>query len=135
MLKSEGKSLLFSGFLAKALSTKGLVAPIPQDFLEKLYLEIQRQNRFALCMPPLLSVTFSMVYTSYMAFSANNPNDRRCTLTVSQAVDFHLQSTGPTRNKTPPRPVSSSSLVFQSSLASVILPAYPLKRCWLFCFP
>jgi hypothetical protein len=33
MLKGEGKSSLSSGFLAKALSTIGLVAPMPQDFL------------------------------------------------------------------------------------------------------
>ncbi len=32
-----------------------------------------------------------MVYAAYMAFSANNPNDRRCTMKVSQAVDLHLQ--------------------------------------------
>ncbi|RPH39568.1 MAG: hypothetical protein EHM86_07360 [Desulfobulbaceae bacterium] len=32
-----------------------------------------------------------MVYTSFMAFFANNPNNRRCTMKVSQPVDFHLQ--------------------------------------------
>ncbi len=41
--------------------------------------------------PLLLSATPSRVYTCFIAFLANNPNDRRCTMTVSQAVDFHLQ--------------------------------------------
>ncbi len=33
----------------------------------------------------------SMRYTCLMAYFANNLNDRRCTMKVSQAVDFHLQ--------------------------------------------
>ena len=40
---------------------------------------------------PLLSAAPSRVYTCFIAFPANNPNDRRCTMTVSQAIDFHLQ--------------------------------------------
>ncbi len=32
-----------------------------------------------------------MVYAAYMAFSANNPIQRRCAMKVSLAVDFHLQ--------------------------------------------
>jgi hypothetical protein len=32
-----------------------------------------------------------MVYAAYVAFPANNPNQRRYTMKVSQAIDFHLQ--------------------------------------------
>jgi hypothetical protein len=44
-------------------------------------------------------------------------------------------SPGQLEKKIPSRPVSSSSLVLQPSLANVILPLYPLKRCWASCFP
>ena len=45
--------------------------------------------------PDPISASFQllpiMVYTLYMTFFANNHNYRRCTMKVSQAVDFHLQ--------------------------------------------
>ncbi len=39
-----------------------------------------------LCQPFII-----MVYTSVRAFCSNNPNHKRCTMKVAQAVDFHLQ--------------------------------------------
>ncbi len=54
---------------------------------------------------------------------------------VAQAVDFHLQyHRANSKKRIPSKPVSLSSPVLQPSLTNVILPAYPLKRCWAFYF-
>jgi hypothetical protein len=52
---------------------------------------IWKVNMFPESKQHILPITSSMVYTSSMAFSANNPNQRRCAMKVSLAVDFHLQ--------------------------------------------
>jgi hypothetical protein len=58
-----------------------------------------------------------------MAFSANNPNAMRCTMKVSQAVDFHLQYHRAYSKKMPSKHVGSSFPVSLPDPANVILPS------------
>lgn len=85
--------------------------------------------------PPLLSsYPPHEVYLTHGMFR-QHPNDRRCTMKVSRAVDFHLQNHLANSKIIPSKHVSSSLPVSLPYSANAISQAFPRRRSWNFCIP